>query len=108
MLRVVLDPWRHHRRSHLAPRGPSASLAGRALATGLWEMEVRDIRDAATDKHRSVDDTPAHHDSPSPSIQPPAVVRLPDQISSSDFGAAGRLVSTPCSVYAELVSDPID
>jgi tRNA (guanine37-N1)-methyltransferase len=40
--------------------GPlGASLAGRALATGLWEMEVRDIRDAATDKHRSVDDTPA-------------------------------------------------
>ncbi|MGB3489162.1 MAG: tRNA (guanosine(37)-N1)-methyltransferase TrmD, partial [Xanthobacteraceae bacterium] len=39
--------------------GPlGASLAGRALATGLWEMEVRDIRDAATDKHRSVDDTP--------------------------------------------------
>ncbi|MBN8979590.1 MAG: tRNA (guanosine(37)-N1)-methyltransferase TrmD [Rhizobiales bacterium] len=40
--------------------GPlGASLAGRALATGVWEMEVRDIRDAATDKHRSVDDTPA-------------------------------------------------
>jgi tRNA (guanine37-N1)-methyltransferase len=40
--------------------GPlGASLAGRALANGVWEMEVRDIRDAATDKHRSVDDTPA-------------------------------------------------
>jgi tRNA (guanine37-N1)-methyltransferase len=40
--------------------GPlGASLAGRALATGLWEMEVRDIRESATDKHRSVDDTPA-------------------------------------------------
>jgi tRNA (guanine37-N1)-methyltransferase len=40
--------------------GPlGASLAGRALATGRWEMEVRDIRDSATDRHRSVDDTPA-------------------------------------------------
>jgi tRNA (guanine37-N1)-methyltransferase len=35
------------------------SLAGKALATGLWALEARDIRDSATDKHRSVDDTPA-------------------------------------------------
>jgi tRNA (guanine37-N1)-methyltransferase len=35
------------------------SLAGRALASGVWEMETRDIRAAATDRHRSVDDTPA-------------------------------------------------
>lgn len=34
------------------------SLAGRALAAGLWNLEVRDIRDAATDRHRTVDDTP--------------------------------------------------
>ena len=35
------------------------SLAGRALASGLWALEARDIRDCATDRHRSVDDTPA-------------------------------------------------
>src|SRR6478736_9569277 len=35
------------------------SLAGRALANGIWSCEARDIRDAATDKHRTVDDTPA-------------------------------------------------
>jgi tRNA (guanine37-N1)-methyltransferase len=35
------------------------SLAGRALASGLWVLETRDIRDSATDRHRSVDDTPA-------------------------------------------------
>ena len=35
------------------------SLAGRALEAGLWELEARDIRDSATDRHRSVDDTPA-------------------------------------------------
>jgi tRNA (guanine37-N1)-methyltransferase len=35
------------------------SLAGRALAAGLWSLDVRDIRDSATDRHRSVDDTPA-------------------------------------------------
>ncbi len=35
------------------------SLAGKALASGLWELDARDIRAVATDKHRSVDDTPA-------------------------------------------------
>lgn len=35
------------------------SLAGKALASGLWTLDARDIRNAATDKHRSVDDTPA-------------------------------------------------
>ncbi len=40
--------------------GPlGASLAGRALAEGIWSVEATNIRDFATDKHRSVDDTPA-------------------------------------------------
>jgi len=40
--------------------GPlGVSLAGKALAEGTWSLEVRDIRASATDKHRSVDDTPA-------------------------------------------------
>ncbi|WMT75241.1 tRNA (guanosine(37)-N1)-methyltransferase TrmD [Bradyrhizobium sp. Ash2021] len=40
--------------------GPlGVSLAGKALASGLWTLEARDIRDSATDRHRSVDDTPA-------------------------------------------------
>jgi tRNA (guanine37-N1)-methyltransferase len=40
--------------------GPlGVSLAGKALASGLWRLEARDIRDSATDRHRSVDDTPA-------------------------------------------------
>jgi tRNA (guanine37-N1)-methyltransferase len=40
--------------------GPlGASLAGKALAGGVWSLDAVDIRDHATDKHRSVDDTPA-------------------------------------------------
>jgi tRNA (guanine37-N1)-methyltransferase len=40
--------------------GPLAvSLCGKALTTGLWSLDVIDIRDFATDKHRSIDDTPA-------------------------------------------------
>ena len=35
------------------------ALAGKALARGDWSLEAVQIRDYATDKHRSVDDTPA-------------------------------------------------
>lgn len=35
------------------------SLAGRALEAGIWRLEAVDIRSFATDRHRSVDDTPA-------------------------------------------------
>ncbi len=34
-------------------------LTGRALLEGLWRLEVLDIRGFATDRHRTVDDTPA-------------------------------------------------
>ena len=40
--------------------GPlGVSLAGRALAEGKWSCDPIHIRDFATDKHRTVDDTPA-------------------------------------------------
>ena len=35
------------------------SLAGRALGEGIWSLDAVQIRDFATDRHRSVDDTPA-------------------------------------------------
>jgi tRNA (guanine37-N1)-methyltransferase len=34
------------------------SLAGKALSKGLWQLAVRDLRDYAQDRHRTVDDTP--------------------------------------------------
>jgi tRNA (guanine37-N1)-methyltransferase len=34
------------------------SLAGRALETGVWSLDVTNIRDFAQDRHRTVDDTP--------------------------------------------------
>lgn len=34
------------------------SLAGKALEKGLWRLETSDIRGFATDKHKTVDDTP--------------------------------------------------
>jgi tRNA (guanine37-N1)-methyltransferase len=41
------------------PGALGLSLAGKALAEGKWALAAIDIRDFATDKHRSVDDTPA-------------------------------------------------
>ena len=39
--------------------GPlSKGLYGKALSNKLWNLEVINIRDAATDKHKTVDDTP--------------------------------------------------
>src|ERR1700747_2616173 len=67
------------------------SLAGRALASGLWELEARDIRASATDKHRSVDDTPAGGG-------PGMVLRadiLAAAIDSADAPALPRLLMSP-------------
>src|SRR5438270_11779369 len=42
----------------MLPGALAYSLAGKALAAGLWRLETVDIRDFARDKHRSVDDAP--------------------------------------------------
>jgi tRNA (guanine37-N1)-methyltransferase len=36
-----------------------ASLAGKAMERGQWSLDTLQIRDFATDRHRTVDDTPA-------------------------------------------------
>jgi tRNA (guanine37-N1)-methyltransferase len=61
------------------------SLAGRALADATWACEAVNIRDFATDKHRSVDDTPAGGG--------PGMVLKPDILAASiDAVADGRPV----------------
>src|SRR5215472_12802704 len=57
------------------------SLAGRALASGLFALEARDIRASATDRHRSVDDTPAGGG--------PGMVLRADVLSAAIDAAAG-------------------
>jgi tRNA (guanine37-N1)-methyltransferase len=67
------------------------SLAGRALASGLWALEARDIRASAGDRHRSVDDTPAGGG-------PGMVLRadvLAAAIDAADAGDRPRLVMSP-------------
>ena len=61
------------------------SIAGRALGEGIWSLETRNIRDFATDKHRSVDDTPAGGG--------PGMVLRPDVLAAAvDSVADGRPV----------------
>ncbi len=43
----------------LFPGPLGASVIGRGAATGHWSLKVTQLRDFATDKHRSIDDTPA-------------------------------------------------
>jgi tRNA (guanine37-N1)-methyltransferase len=70
------------------------SLAGRALEAGLWSLEPVDIRKFATDRHRSVDDTPAGGG--------PGMVMMPDVLAraldASAEGARPRLLMSPRGV----------
>lgn len=43
----------------LFPGPLGASVLGRGAAQGLWSLKLTQLRDFATDRHRSVDDTPA-------------------------------------------------
>jgi tRNA (guanine37-N1)-methyltransferase len=43
----------------LFPGPLGASVIGRGAAEGLWSLRLTRLRDFATDRHRSVDDTPA-------------------------------------------------
>ncbi len=40
------------------PGALAFGLSGQALSKGLWELTVHNIRDVATDRHRTVDDVP--------------------------------------------------
>ncbi|HXO03257.1 MAG TPA: tRNA (guanosine(37)-N1)-methyltransferase TrmD [Stellaceae bacterium] len=57
------------------------SLAGKALQKGLWRLDAVDIRDFATDKHRSVDDAPFGGG--------PGMVLRPDVLDAAIAGAGG-------------------
>jgi len=57
------------------------SLAGKALQKGLWRLDAIDIRDFATDKHRSVDDAPFGGG--------PGMVLRPDVLDAAIAGAGG-------------------
>jgi len=43
----------------LFPGPLGASVIGRGMADGLWSLQTTQLRDFATDRHRTVDDTPS-------------------------------------------------
>lgn len=54
-------PWRAHVMTifpEMFPGGLGFSLVGQALSRGDWSLDTHDLRDFATDRHRSVDDVP--------------------------------------------------
>ena len=70
------------------------SLAGRALGENLWSLDTRNIRDFATDKHRSVDDTPAGGGA-GMVLRPDVLAAAIDSVSAKDNGARPILALTP-------------
>jgi tRNA (guanine37-N1)-methyltransferase len=70
------------------------SLSGKALTAGLWSLQVVDIRDFATDKHRSVDDTPAGG-GPGMVLKPDVLARAIDATATD---ARPRLLLSPRGV----------
>lgn len=72
------------------------SLAGKALARGQWAIDTLQIRDFATDKHRTVDDTPAGGGA-GMVLKPDVLARAIDHASADDSvpDARPRLLMSP-------------
>jgi tRNA (guanine37-N1)-methyltransferase len=90
-------PWRVAVLSGLPEMFPGPlglSLAGRALAGGVWQLETVDIRRFATDRHRSIDDTPAGG-GPGMVMKPDVLARALDAV--GDDGRP-RLLMSPRGV----------
>ena len=68
------------------------SLAGKALARGDWRLETVQIRDFATDRHRTVDDTPAGGGA-GMVLKPDVLARAIDSVSAED--SRPRLLMSP-------------
>jgi tRNA (guanine37-N1)-methyltransferase len=69
------------------------SMAGRALEDGVWTLNVRNIRDSATDRHASVDDTPAGG-GPGMVLKPDVLARAIDA-ASPEGDTRPRLLMSP-------------
>jgi tRNA (guanine37-N1)-methyltransferase len=70
------------------------SLAGKALEKGIWALDAVDLRDFATDRHRSVDDTPAGG-GPGMVMKPDVIARAVDAVATDE---RPRLLMSPRGV----------
>jgi tRNA (guanine37-N1)-methyltransferase len=76
----------------LFPGPLGASLAGKALGSGLWSCDAVDIRDFGEGKHRSVDDTPAGG-GPGMVMRADVLARAIDSVSQRDDSRPKLLLS---------------
>jgi tRNA (guanine37-N1)-methyltransferase len=67
------------------------SLAGKAKQKGIWSLDSIDLRDFATDRHRTVDDTPAGG-GPGMVMKPDVIARAIDAVATDD---RPRLLMSP-------------
>jgi tRNA (guanine37-N1)-methyltransferase len=70
------------------------SLAGKALGKGIWSLDAIELRDFTTDKHRTVDDTPAGG-GPGMVMKPDVIARAIDAVATDD---RPRLLMSPRGV----------
>ena len=77
----------------LFPGPLGASVIGRGMSEGLWSLKATQLRDFATDRHRTVDDTPAGGG--------PGMVLKPDILA-----AAIDAVSPPGDLRPRLLMSP--
>src|SRR4051794_14220950 len=76
------------------------SLAGKALGEGIWRLETLDIRDFASNKHRSVDDAPFGGG--------PGMVMRPDVVDAAVEGALARGPAGRSVLYLTPRGRPLD
>jgi len=81
--------------------GPlGASIPGRAAADGAWALETVDIRDFATDRHRTVDDIPFGGG--------PGMVMKPDVVDAALAVAIARAPEGAAAIYLSPRGRPFD
>ena len=77
----------------LFPGPLGASVIGRGLEQDLWSLQAHQLRDFATDKHRTVDDTPAGG-GPGMVLRPDILAAAIDQV-SPEADTRPRLLMSP-------------
>lgn len=83
----------------LFPGPLGASILGRGLADGLWSLRATQLRDFATDRHRTVDDTPSGGGA-GMVLKPDILARAIDAVSPAD-DRRPRLLMSPRGVPLE-------
>ena len=83
------------------------SIIGRALARGLVEIAVHDIRDQATDRHRTVDDTP-YGGGAGMVLRAPPVVAAVEAALGTDLGRVPVILLTPSGrLFTQRVAEEL-